>query len=266
MRWCYPQPGEFISSESEGELYLSRRVRVGHTIMFEASINYPREGEDGWKTIAIGGVLTMLSFLLLPLFPVLGYGARVLRAAAADPETASTPVFDDWEALFVDGLKQFAVEVVYLLLPGLVFGFMLGGVALAMLSGSGAVRAVSLVGLLGGFLVATVLFLLAYYLLPAALTFVALSGRLGDAFDLGRMRALVTTREYATRWLVGLAVLVVAGAVSSALSATGVGGLLAPFVTFYATVTAYYLYGGAVGVVEPTPEASEPRSAVRPVA
>lgn len=233
--------------------------------MFEASLNYPREGEEGWKTIAIGGVLTLLSFLFLPLFPVLGYGARVLRAAAADPETTSAPAFDDWETLFVDGLKQFAVGFVYLLLPGLVFGFTVGGVVVFAGFGNGS-GLVALLAVLGGFLLATILFLLAYYLLPAALTFVAVSGRLGDAFAVGQMRTLVTTREYATRWLLGLAVLVAAGAVAGALSATGVGGLLAPFVTFYATVTAYYLYGGAVGVVEPTPEESDPGPAVGPVA
>jgi hypothetical protein len=111
-----------------------------------------------------------------------------------------------------------------------------------------------------------VLFLVAYYLLPAALSLVAVSGKLGDAFDVGRMRALVTTRDYATRWLVALAVLVIAGAVAGMLSATGIGGLLAPFVTFYGTVSAYFLYGGAVGIVEPTVDDDESEPAVRPAA
>lgn len=234
--------------------------------MFEESINYPREGEDGWKTIAIGGVLSLLSFLLVPVFLVLGYGARVLRDAAADPETETAPVFDEWGELFVDGLKQFLVGLAYLIVPGIIVGVSAGGLIAAAVTGNGAVRAGALVGALGGILLAGVLFLVAYYLLPAALAFVAMSGKLGDAFAFGRMRALVTTREYATRWLVGFGLLVIGGAISGALGATGVGALLAPFVTFYVTVSAYYLYGGAVGVVEPETDDGEPEPAVGPVA
>lgn len=234
--------------------------------MFEEALNYPREGTDGWKTIAIGGVLSLLSVLFIPVFLVLGYGARVLRAAAVDPETSVAPAFDDWEGMFIDGLKQFAVAFVYLLIPGLVFGLSVGGVALALVFGNGGVQAGAVLGALGGFLVSTVLFLLVYYLLPAALTFVAVSGEVTDGFAFSRIRALVTTREYATRWLVGLGVFVVAGAITGVLTATFVGGLIAPFVTFYATVSAFYLYGGAVGVVEPSVEGSGADPAVRPAA
>jgi hypothetical protein len=234
--------------------------------MFEEALNYPREGQDGWKTIAIGGVLSLLSVLFIPVFLVLGYGARVLRAAAADPETTAAPVFDDWEAMFVDGLKQFAVGFVYLLIPGLVFGFSVGGLVLGLVFDNGGVQAGAVLGALGGFLLSTVLFLLVYYLLPAALTFVAVSGRVGDGFAFVRIRALVTTREYATRWLVGLGVLVVAGAITGVLAATFAGGIVAPFVTFYATVSAFYLYGGAVGVLEPAVEESGADPAVRPAA
>lgn len=234
--------------------------------MFEESINYPREGEDGWKTIAIGGVLTLLSFLFIPVFLVLGYGARVLRESASDPETEMVPVFDEWGELFVDGLKQFLVGLAYLIVPGIIIGISAGGLIAAAVTGNGAVRAGAIIGALGGIALAGVLFLVAYYLLPAALAFVAVSGKLGDAFDFGRMRTLVTTREYATRWLVGFGLLLIGGAISGALSATGIGALLAPFVTFYVTVSAYYLYGGAVGVVEPEAgdEGSEP--AGQPVA
>jgi hypothetical protein len=234
--------------------------------MFEEAINYPREGEAGWTTIAIGGVLGLLSFLIVPTFLVLGYGARVLRAAAADPETETAPVFDEWGDLFVDGLKLFVVGFVYLLVPLLVLGVTAGGFILAVLSGSESLSIAAIFGALGGLTIAGLLTLLVYYFLPAALTFVATSGNVGDGFDVGRIRALVTTREYAVRWLVALAVLFVVGAVASVLGATGIGGLLVPFVAFYGSVAAYYLYGGAVGVVEPTADEIDAEPAVDPVA
>ena len=94
----------------------------------------------------------------------------------------------------------------------------------------------------------------------------AVSDRLGDAVDFGRMRAPVTTRKYATRWLVGPGVLVIGGVISGALSATGVGALVAPFLTFDATVAGYYLYGGTVGIVEPAAEENGPEPVGRPAA
>lgn len=234
--------------------------------MFEESINYPREGGEGWKTIVIGGVLGFLSFLFIPVFLVLGYGARVLREAAADPETEQAPVFDEWGDMFMDGLRLFVVGLAYLLVPLLVFGVTVGGLVIAVLTGSESLTIAAIVGALGGFAVAGLLTLLVYYFLPAALTFVAMSGSIGDGFDVGRIRALVTTREYALRWLVALGVLVVVGAITSVLGATGIGALVVPFVTFYGMVSAYYLYGGAVGVVEPEADDGEPEPAVGPVA
>lgn len=217
-------------------------------------------------TIAIGGVLGLLSFLIIPTFLLLGYGARVLRAAAADPETETTPEFDEWGELAVDGLKLFVVGLAYLLVPMIIFGFTAGGLVVAILTGSQSLTAAAIFGALGGFVVAGLLTLLVYYFLPAALTFVAMSGSIADGFDVGRIRALVTTREYAVRWLVALGVLFIVGAITSVLGATGIGGLLVPFVSFYGMVSAYYLYGGAVGVVEPAADEGESEPAVESVA
>ena len=93
---------------------------------------------------------------------MLGYGARLLRESAADPDTASTPAFGTWEALFVDGLKQFAVGFVYLLGPALVFGLAVAGAVLGGLSGNGGARVLGLLGLLAGFLVDSVAFIVVY--------------------------------------------------------------------------------------------------------
>lgn len=68
---------------------------------------------------------------------------------------------------------------------------------------------------------------------------------------------LLVPRAQAVRWGVALGVLAPGGAVAGVLGATGIGGPVAPFVTFYTTVSACYLYGGAVGVIEPTAEESD---------
>jgi hypothetical protein len=51
---------------------------------------------------------------VLPWLPVLGYAARIFRRAAGSasteaPEAAALPEWDDWNRLFIDGLRQFGV-------------------------------------------------------------------------------------------------------------------------------------------------------------
>ena len=84
------------------------------------------------------------------------------------------------------------------------------------------------------------------YVLPAAIASYAESGRLGSAFDVGELRTVITSGKYATAWLVGFAVVLVAGVVNGVLNVVPVlGTFLGAFVTFYAVVAAYYCIGTA---------------------
>jgi hypothetical protein len=74
--------------------------------MISKSITYLRNSDEVAKTVLIGGVPSILSFLLIPAFIVSGYLVRVLQRTMAGNDEA--PVFDDWEQLLIDGLKAFA--------------------------------------------------------------------------------------------------------------------------------------------------------------
>lgn len=212
--------------------------------MLEEAINYPRNSDDVVETILIGGVLTLLSFLLLPMFLVFGYYGRVLRAAEDDePEP---PVFDDWGDLFVDGLKLFAITLAYFLIPVIVFAASVGSVLVAAISGNDVAIASTLGGALLGFSVASLLSLVAWYLLPAALSNYARTDRIGSAFAFGELKGVLFSRDYAVAWLVALGVFLVAGIVIGLLNVVPfVGAILGVFVNFYAAVVAFYLYGHA---------------------
>ncbi len=43
--------------------------------MFQEALSYPRDSDSAVKTIAIGGVLLFLSFLVVPVFFVRGYSS-----------------------------------------------------------------------------------------------------------------------------------------------------------------------------------------------
>lgn len=221
--------------------------------MIEEAINYPRDGDDARTTILIGGVLGLLSVLVVPIFLLLGFTIRVLRSVESGEETP--PTFGDWGELFVDGLKAFAIAVVYFVVPFVVLAITAGGTILAAVTGDVTPGAIA--GALVGISIAGVLWLVALYVLPAALASFASADRLGAAFDTTALRRVLLDGRYATAWLVAFGFFIVAGVVIGVLSVVPpLGFVVGAFLDFYVGVAAAYLYGHAyvdasAGVVPP---------------
>ena len=200
--------------------------------MLSDALSFPRSGDDWIPTLAIGGILFILSFLVIPAFVVQGYFVRVLRAAATGETDA--PSFTDWGGLLVDGLKLFVVNVAYsivLMIPYFALFFLLG------FGSNGGAGAGALLLVLG--LVVFVLALVIAYFVPAASANFALEGDFGAAFDFGTIRSAAFTGDYAMAWVLAIVVGIVGGLVGSFLSVLLVG----IFVLFYVQVSVYYLFG-----------------------
>ncbi|WP_058828234.1 DUF4013 domain-containing protein [Haloferax sp. Q22] len=215
--------------------------------MISESLNYLRNGEDWVKTVLIGGVLGLLSFLIVPTFLVIGYLLRVVRATMKGDEVP--PEFDDWGDMAIDGVKGFAIAFVYALVPAIIAGvFGFAGIVGAAAGGSDAAGAVGGIVALVGLLLAFVLGLLAAYLIPAALSNYAETDRMGAAFDFGTLRPILTSGKYATAWLMAFAVLFASSIVVGVLNVIPLlGFVVGAFVTFYAAVAAYYIIGKTWG-------------------
>jgi len=76
------------------------------------AIRYP---SSDWKKVIILGVLMIASVVILPIFLVMGYGFRALKASIAGFD--ELPEFDEWGEMFVDGLKVFVVQIAYMIVP-----------------------------------------------------------------------------------------------------------------------------------------------------
>jgi hypothetical protein len=221
--------------------------------MFNESINYLRKSDELYKTVFIGGILTLLGFLLVPTFTVVGYIVRVLRRTASGDE--EPPVFtdvDDAIEMTVEGFKGFIVAFAYSLVPLVIAGVLVGGSIISLIAGgsgnSGALTGLGLGGLLIGGLVAFVLGLAAAYVIPAALANFAEEGSIGAGFDFATLRPVLTSGTYARGWLVGLAVVIAGGIVLAVLNFIPLlGTVLGVFVQFYAIVAAYYVIGRTWG-------------------
>lgn len=174
--------------------------------MFEDALTYPTRTDDWTGKLLLGALLGVFAWLIVPLFALMGYYVRTIRATIAGDDELQT--FDDWGDLVVEGTKAVAVAVAFLLVP-----FLLS----AIVVGVGGEP-----GLGGGFalLLVTVAF---YYAVPVGLASFAERGRLADGFDLGRLVTLLTSSTYAFGWLMALAVSVVVGVI------TLVGATIATF-------------------------------------
>jgi len=240
--------------------------------MLEDAISYPRQSEESTRTIAIGGLLTVFAFLVLPVLFMLGYVVRVLRTSV-DGE-AEPPAFDTWGDLLVDGLKAFVIGLVYSLVPLLLTVAATLAIAIpvgtfvvttpgevassAGAAGLGAVSAVLVLFGLGLLLVAGVASLALAYVLPAALVAFASSGRMASAFAFGDLWQVLRTGTYGVGWLLALAVSVVASAAVGALAVVPVlGYVVGAFVSFYALVVAARLYGESYAKATPVPREPE---------
>lgn len=220
--------------------------------MFEDAIRYPWTGDERAKNVLIGGVLSILgAFLLLPIFVVYGYLVRVIRDASAG-SVEEPPGFAEWPEMFVDGLKVFAVSLVYSLLPMLVFGLAMAAwvVPAAVSTGPGGssetfVGLGFFAGLLLLFLGVAAMFVL-LYLLPAGVAAFALTDDLSAALSPSTVREIATSGDYATGWLVAVGLTILANAVATAAAMTIVGIALLPFIGFYGNVAAAYAVGRGV--------------------
>ncbi|MDY6774680.1 MAG: DUF4013 domain-containing protein, partial [Halobacteria archaeon] len=93
-----------------------------------------------------------------------------------------------------------------------------------------------------------------WYILPAALTNFSKSGKIGDAFDVDTIKAVVSTGEYAMAWVFGLVMALVGGFISGILGIIPILGQIAGvFVVFYFAVVANRLYAqGYIDALEGT--------------
>ncbi|MFB6171896.1 MAG: DUF4013 domain-containing protein [Haloarculaceae archaeon] len=213
--------------------------------MLEDALRYPYGDGAGAGALLVGVLLTLLGFLLLPLVLVAGYTLRVARAGVAGE---AMPAWDDWAALFVDGLRAIAVAVAYLLVPGVL---VVGTLAAVFVALPGPVpRVVTVVAWVVAVLSVPAL-LAALYVLPAALVNVALVGRTGAGFALRRLWPVLASETYAVAWLLALVVSVLGGAVAGVVALVPVVGVVVgAAVGFYVDVVATYLY--ARGVADAT--------------
>lgn len=229
-----------------------------------AALSDPMEGDTWTKPILIGGLLVLLTPLIVPVLAVNGYIVRLHRRKAAGDD--GLPAFGDWGQLTIDGLKVMAIGFVYALFPLIVVLLLVGGSVGTLTTGPVADRVAAFAGGFGGLALVSVLGIVFAYLGVAGVINFSHSGAIRDGFDVGAIRQLVTSGEYAVAWLA-------AGPLNLAYTATGgliivwtdgLGVVPVVLIKFYVLVLVGNLLGQAyTSVMRPHP--NRPQTGARDV-
>jgi hypothetical protein len=156
-------------------------------------------------------------------------------------------VFDEWGDMLREGAYGFAIVVVYGIVPAIIGAILVAvGIGGAMAGNSGGAAMLGGVVALVGALVLFVLSLVVAYVLPAALANYVETERFGAAFSVSDLRPILFSGKYATAWVIGLVIVLVAGFVGGLLNVIPfLGAIIGAFLSFYAIVAAYYCIGTA---------------------
>jgi len=78
------------------------------------AFSFVAEDEEWLTKIGIGALISLLSFLILPVFLLVGYVVQVTRNVK-NGEPRPLPAWTEWEKLFMDGLYVGIAQIVYTL-------------------------------------------------------------------------------------------------------------------------------------------------------
>lgn len=132
------------------------------------------------KNIVFLGLFYLFSFLIIPVFFILGYNYRIVKIATegminGDDEL---PKFENWTGMFVDGIKCFVVYIVYLIIPIIIF------LAILWCCGQSGSLSLTIIGFIVGIIISIVFSLYSFLAISHMATN---EGSLKKAFDFGEI-------------------------------------------------------------------------------
>jgi hypothetical protein len=212
------------------------------TIDFGRPFTFAFDDPDWIRKILIGGLMYILSFLLIGIFFIFGYAARLARNVAAGV-ARPLPEWDDWSNDLVEGLKLFVIVIIYYAPVVAIALVGLGGsAALGVFADeSGADGAAALAGGMFsiGMCLLYVLALAIAVVLPAALTLAVMRRSFGAAFDFRTVFAYIG--ENGTNYVLAIVVHFIAGFLAQFGFILLCIGLL--FTAFWAQLATTYAFG-----------------------
>lgn len=153
------------------------------------SIKYP---SSSWGKVLILGIITIASILIVPLFLLLGYMFRIIKATLAGID--ELPEFDEIGEMFVDGLKVFVVGFIYAIpvwIISAIVGLLTGGNTVATATSLGTGYALAFI--LGNIITIIIAVIIGLIEIMAIVNMAYNNGDLGTAFRFSEILDIIST-------------------------------------------------------------------------
>ncbi len=195
------------------------------------SIKYP---SSDWGKVLILGIITIASVLIVPVFLLIGYVFRIIKATLAGID--ELPEFDEIGDMFVDGLKVFVVGFIYAIpvwIISAIIGLLMGvnSAATTASLGPGYFLAV-LLGNIVFFIIALIIGLVE---LMAIVNMAYNDGDLGAAFKFSEILDIIATIGWG-KYIVTYIVIVIIATIGILIGALTliilIGIILLPLIIF----------------------------------
>lgn len=168
--------------------------------------------DPGWLAkVAIGGLVYLLAFLLIGIFFILGYSARLARNVASGV-SQPLPEWDAWGEDLAEGAMLFFIVILYYTPLILIMFLSIGGSAiLGASSGEGDNPLAAMAGGVFGLGICFLygIMILVMVILPAAITLAVMRRSFAAAFDFATIFAYM--KENAVNYVLSIVVYIAAG-------------------------------------------------------
>ncbi len=218
------------------------------------SISYPSQD---WKKVLILGILTIISILVIPVFLVMGYFFRILKSSIAGFD--ELPDFDEWGEMFIDGIKIFVVQFVYLLIPLIViFIGIWASIASISVTDTGTMtNPLLFMGLMGGTAIIGIILAIIFELIGSiAVANMALNNsEFGAAFRFSEILekiSMIGWGKYIVWYIVMIIISIIGGFIASILNVIPFIGMIIallvvyPYLTMFSARSLALLFGSSV--------------------
>jgi hypothetical protein len=160
----------------------------------------------------VGRLIILIILDIIPIvnFIVSGYFARVIRES---PRSDSPPPLEKYGDLWISGAKIFVATLVYMIIP---IGLIAAGAASSIV---GAFMPLTGLGIVGAIMViiGIILAFLIMIIAIMAITHMAKTGKLGDAFDFSRVLSIIKNVGWPT-YILWIIIIFVIGLVLAGIS------------------------------------------------
>lgn len=167
------------------------------------SIKYPI---SDLKNLIIFAVLSLFSFLIIPIPFVVGYVYKVASETLEGNDTL--PEFENAGELAINGLKLIGVLLIYGIIIGIVLSIF---ITIGAATGSNALYAIFIII---GTLIALIM---GFFIIPAPINMILNNGSFGAAFDFGAIKEMITDVGIGN-YIVWYIVVAIIASIASAIS------------------------------------------------